>query len=155
MKAEIDLIKDGIPQNDCREDGSVFFGDTNSVRRGLRNMTDNMVLEALHSDSPVDLQEGIGTVMLVVAEAAWRLRIEPDVSDFVEASQALIEDARAVLDKGLMINDVPKTTVGIVMIEIVMRGIASCLNPEITYDAAIRDALQNLKGNSDGEGQID
>jgi hypothetical protein len=132
MEYEIGLIKNDTEQAGSGVNGSTDWGDTTSIRKGLRNITDDLIHQALMNDSMVDACTGMCLTMLVVAKFSYALRSIPDVRDFVEASQALIEDARSVADKGLMLHSHETTRCGAVMMEIVVRGMCAALS--LPYD---------------------
>lgn len=138
MKFEIDLVKDETPQIEQPEDGKPpRWGDTNSIRMGVRNMSDDIMRKSLVEGDVGTLQTNIALLMLIMGKLAYSHRVEPEINDFVDASQALVEDARSVLDRGLMLNDPERTKSGIVMMEIVMRGIAAALG--FDYETMLRN----------------
>lgn len=60
----------------------------------------------------------------------------PSIEDFREASVALIEDARAVFDRGVMVDDMATMRCGAVMLELTVRGMCAALGQD--YEEAMR-----------------
>lgn len=142
MKFEIDLIAEDVEQ--ARESGATgSWPDTVSVRRGLRGITDQALTEGLRLNKWVPLIEGMCLTMLTTAKTARCYSCTPDVPDFIEATHALIENARAVIDKGLTVNSEETVKCGIVMMEMSVRGMFTVLGfTEDRYRAmvtAVRD----------------
>lgn len=103
-----------------------------ALRAQLRQATDALIHDALLENNLPALVQLCGSTMLTVASTLVQVRQEPDVPDLVEAAQGLIEDARNVLDRGLML-DVPETTkIGAVMVELIARGL--CAVCSVDYD---------------------
>jgi hypothetical protein len=135
MKFEIDLIKADLEQIPLSDKGQPIFGEVNSVRAGLRKITDMMIYEALLANNLPILAETMAGSMLLVAEIAHCFRSEPEVTDLIQGVQALIESSRAVLDKGLMLHSPETTACGVVMMEIVCRGL--CVSIGLPYERTL------------------
>ena len=134
MKQEFDLIrKDAVPGAE-REPFHKL--DTNGARREIREATDEFIADGLHSDSIPGLLWAAPRVMLGIAQVLDRAGLDPNVVDLVEAATALVEDARSVTDKGLMLRDPATANCGAVMVEIVVHGVCSVLG--LSYDRALQ-----------------
>lgn len=97
-------------------------------RREVREATDFVMREALESNDLATLAAAAARLMLTTATVVDRHGIEPDVTDLIEAMRALVEDSRAVLDRGLMIDAHATARCGAVMVELAVRGLCAALN---------------------------
>lgn len=141
MKFELDLVKAAGPDPE--------LAGTNG-RKVLREVTDRMIVDSLQANSMSQLIEHTGRAMVVVATILTNAGQEPEVFDFVEAAQALIEDGRAVMDRGIMIDSGETLLCGAVMLELACRGICAALS--IPYETTFRDALGGGSGPEAGGG---
>lgn len=139
MRFELDTFRDGVAvEPDIR---------TEPTRKELRETTDDLIHGALLVNDLPELVRLSAETMAVVATALVRFDRDPQVPDFVEASQALIEQGRAVMDKGLMLRSWETVCCGAVMIEVTVRGICAALS--VPYDRVMaetkraRDAGEN------------
>lgn len=141
MKQELDIIRAGaepLPAGVFKLKPS-----TTESRRNLRLLSDE-VLDWAHGNANIaGLATACSALMLAVARIVDAHDIEPDVPNFLEAVQALIEKSRAVMDKGLMIDSPETSKCGAVMMELSVRGIAAALN--LPYG----ELLQTVKDGGD------
>lgn len=134
MHFELELIRNA-PTTDAAElsnDKSQRPVES-TIRREVRQATDHVMREA---DTLSALLSGCCVTMLAVARGLERCAQEPSIGDFREASVALIEDARAVFDRGVMVDDMETMRCGAVMMELVMRGMFAALGQD--YEASMR-----------------
>jgi hypothetical protein len=129
MKHELDLVRASVTPD--KTQGSA------PTRKDLREVTDRLIHDCLLANDLPDLVCMSAETMCVVATALLRFELEPQVIDFVEAGQALIEQGRAVMDKGLMLNSELTTNCGAVMLEITVRGICAALS--VPYDKVLAE----------------
>lgn len=108
---------------------------SNPTRKELREATDRLIHSALLVNDLPELVHLSAETMCTVATALLRFNREPTVPDFVEASQALIEQGRAVMDKGLMLRSWETVSCGAVMLELTVRGICAALS--VPYDRVL------------------
>jgi hypothetical protein len=140
MKFELDLVRAGkkpVPDGVAEIKQSVTMS-----RRDIRLISDEVIGNALLKNDLPSLAASCCGLMLTVAKAVDDHDIEPDVPDFIEAAQALIEDARAVIDRGLQIDRDEVAKVGAVMVELTVRGICAALN--FPYDDLMRAVAAGL-----------
>lgn len=140
MKFELDLIRasaaaPALTHEDLDPLPAVRM-PTEPSRKAIRLATDAAIHDALRRDSMIALAESLAQTMLAVASALETYKVEPGVEDLVEGSSALIEDARTIIDKGLVLRDWALVNCGAVMLEIVCRGVCSCLG--IPYEDTVR-----------------
>lgn len=134
MKQELEIIRAGVVK---------IKPSTNDSRRSLRVLSDAL-LQWAHGNASIEgLATGCGALMLDVARIVDAHDVEPDIPNFLEAIQAVVETGRAVMDKGLMIDSPETTKCGAVMMEISVRGIAAALN--LPYG----ELLQTVKDGGD------
>lgn len=136
MKFEQDLVREPVeplPEGVTRRPA----GD---ARRDIRLLTDSLIHEALRANTLPPLVDGTCIVMLALARALNRHELVPEVPHFIEAAIALIEDARTVYDKGMLVDDADRAMVGAVMLEITVRGVCAALS--IDYEAEMRKRVQ-------------
>ena len=129
MRFELDLIRASVPPEPTAR--------TEPTRKHLREATDAVIHDALLVNDLPELVRLSAEAMHSVATALLRYEVDPQVPDFVEAAQALIEDGRAVMDRGLMINNWETVGFGAVMLEIAIRGIFAALN--VPYDKVLAE----------------
>jgi hypothetical protein len=127
MRFELDLLRESVPPDPEQR--------TEPTRKHLRETTDALIHGALLVNDLPELVRMSAETMCSVATALLRFEINPDVPDFVEASQALIEDGRAVMDRGLTLRSWETTRIGAVMLEIAVRGICAALS--VPYDKVL------------------
>lgn len=108
---------------------------TEPARKAIRVVTDRMLHDALRVDDLPGLVTLAAETMCVVAETLLAFGIEPDVADLVEAAQALVEDSRAVMDRGLLLRSFETVRCGAVMMELTVRGLCATLS--VPYDAVL------------------
>ena len=108
---------------------------SNPTRKELRETTDELIHSALLVNDLPELVRLSAETMCTVATALLRFEREPGVPDFVEASQALIEQGRAVMDKGLLLRSWETVQCGAVMLEMTVRGICAALS--VPYDQVL------------------
>ncbi len=129
MRFELDTLRASVPPDpDAR---------TEPTRKQLREATDAVIHDALLVNDLPELVRLSAEAMCSVATALLRFELDPQVPDFVEAAQALIEDGRAVMDKGLMLRGWETTRCGAVMLEITVRGICAALS--VPYDKVLAE----------------
>lgn len=125
MKFELDLVRaSGVPDTSA-----------NATRKELREITDELIHSALLVNDLPELVRLSAETMCIVARALVRFENDPQVPDFVEASQALIEQGRAVMDRGLMLGSPETINCGAVMLELTVRGICAALS--VPYDQVL------------------
>lgn len=129
MRTELDLLRATVtPDPDQRTEPS---------RKVLRETTDTLIHGALLVNDLPELVRLSAETMVCTATVLLRYAQEPDVPDLVEAAQALIEDSRTVMDRGLMLKDWATTRTGAVMLELTVRGICAALS--VPYDAVLAE----------------
>jgi hypothetical protein len=128
VKFELDLLR-----SSTEPAGTVTA--TTPDRRALRQTTDALIHDALLVNDLPELVRLSAETMCVVAATLVRAQRDPQVPDFVQAAKTLIEGARGVMDRGLMVHDWPTVECGAVMIEITVRGICAALN--VPYDKVL------------------
>ncbi len=101
---------------------------TQQSRREVREASDFVIHDALRKDDVPAMAIGVCGLMLAVAGVIDRYDIEPDVPDLVQAVEALIEDGRSVVDRGLALGSWDTVKCGAVMLEITARGICATLS---------------------------
>ena len=132
MRYELDLLRAGVtPEPDA---------PSNPTRKELREATDQLIHSALLVNDLPELVRLSAETMCTVATALLRFEREPGVPDFVEAAQALIEQGRSVMDKGLMLRSPETINCGAVMLELTVRGICAALS--VPYDEVLREVAQ-------------
>lgn len=110
------------------------------TRKALRAATDALIHDALlQADLPALVTLSCD-VMREVAAGLLRHGHEPGVGDLVEGAQAMIENGRAVMDKGLMLQSAETINCGAVMIELAVRGLCAALGAP--YDAALAEVVR-------------
>ncbi len=127
MKYELDLVRPYAPPDPAQR--------SEPTRKALREVTDRLIHDALLVNDLPDLVRMSAETMCVVAEALVRYEQDPQVIDFVEAAQALIETGRGVMDKGLLLRSWETTNCGAVMLEITVRGLCAALS--VPYDKVL------------------
>lgn len=132
MKHELDLLRDSVPVDaDAR---------TEPTRKDLREATDELIHSGLLVNDLPELVRLSAETMCTVATALLRFEREPAVPDLVEAAQALIEQGRAVMDKGLLLRSWETVQCGAVMLELTVRGICAALS--VPYDRVLTEVVQ-------------
>lgn len=129
MRFEIDLVRPSTQP----EPGA----STAPLRKDLRQTTDALIHSALLVNDLPELVRLAAETMCVVATSLVRVDLDPQVPDFVEASQALIEQGRAVMDKGLLLRNSETINCGAVMLELTVRGICAALS--VPYDQVLTE----------------
>lgn len=127
MKFELELIRSG-PR--------VEFASRQDARKELRLATDALIHDALKKNDIKHFYIEAGRAMLTVARICDQYRFEPELVDAVEGGVALIEQGRAVLDRGLTINSHETSVIGIVMMGFAIRGI--CESFHVPYEALLK-----------------
>lgn len=135
MKAEMDIVRADIVA-DAKE-------PTTATRRALREATDAIIHDALLTNELPSLLQMSAECMIVVAGCMVSYEQDPGVPDFVEGAQACIECARAVIDKGLMLNSWETVRCGAVMLELTCRGIFAALGAP--YDQVLAECYRARK----------
>jgi hypothetical protein len=110
---------------------------TAPARKQLRETTDDLIHGALLVNDLPELISLSGQSILCVAGVLLQYAQDPQVPDFVEAVQAHIESGRAVMDRGLMLNDWATARCGAVMLEITVRGVCAALS--VPYDLILAE----------------
>ena len=129
MRFEIDLVRPSVQPAP---------GDSTApIRKELRQTTDELIHSALLVNDLPELVRLSAETMCIVARALVRFENDPQVPDFVEASQALIEQGRAVMDKGLLLRNSETINCGAVMLELTVRGICAALS--VPYDQVLTE----------------
>lgn len=119
MKFELTLVRPTITSDPK--------APTAPSRLLLRQASDRVLHDALALNDLPGLVETACDTMLVVAGVLAKYEQDPQVPDFVEGAQACIENARAVMDKGLLLQSWETVNCGAVMMEITLRGICATL----------------------------
>lgn len=109
----------------------------NPFRRAAREVTDVAINDALLMNRLPELCSTLAACVLIVAEGLIHHSKAPGTDDFVGGTQSLIEEARTILDRGLMLGDWPQALRGAVMIELVVRGAMSALG--LPYEDIVRE----------------
>lgn len=139
MKQEIDLLKSSEAANDAPLDTPTFArvgnDQINPHRAVIRQATDAFILEGLRVGDVPKVATAAAASMLNVASVLVFAGLNPTIDDFVDGSAALIEAARAVIDRGLMLRDAATVMQGACMIEQAVRGACACLG--IAYEAVL------------------
>ncbi len=117
--------------------------DTQATRREIRQITDQVIHDALLVNDLPELVRLSAETMGTVARGLLRFDRDPQVPDFVEAAKALLEVSRAIIDKSLLLRQWEEFAYSAVMIEIVVRGICASLG--IPYDDVLRETAQARK----------
>ena len=108
---------------------------TTASRRELRIRTD-----ALIADGQIELVEGVERacqIMLTIGSILEAHQLDPHEGDLIEATCASIENGRAVMDKGLLVDSEVTTKCGAVMLEIAVRGMLASLG--VPYDNVLAE----------------
>ena len=127
MRFEIDLVRPSVQPAP---------GDSTApIRKELRQTTDALIHSALLVNDLPELVRLAAETMCVVATGLVRVDRDPQVPDFVEAAQAMVETGRAVMDKGLLLNSPETINCGAVMLELTVRGICAALS--VPYDRVL------------------
>ena len=129
MKFELDLLRAGATPDPQ--------APTEPTRRAVRQATDAVIFDALLVNDLPELVRLSAEAMCAVAEGLLRYELDPEVPDFVEASQALIECGRDVMDRGLLLRSWETTRCGAVMLEVTVRGICAALG--VPYDRVLSE----------------
>lgn len=129
MRYELDLVRAAITPDPTQR--------TEPSRKRLREVTDALIHDALLIDQLPELVRLSAETMCTVAETLLIFEIEPDVRDLVDATQALIEDSRAVMDKGLLLRSWETVRCGSVMLEVAVRGLCATLS--VPYDHVLAE----------------
>lgn len=129
MRYELDLVRASVTPDPAQV--------TTVHRRDLRVVTDRLIHDALLVNELPALVGLSAEVMVTVATILATYEIEPGVPDFVEASQALIEAGRGVMDRGLLLRSWETTQCGAVMLELTVRGICATLS--VPYDKVLAE----------------
>lgn len=132
MRAELDLCRSSVTPNPTEP--------TTTSRRALRETTDDLIHSALLVNDLPGLIGLSAETMVCVAQTLLKYEQDPQVPDFVEAAQASIEQGRAVMDRGLMINSWETVRCGAVMLELTVRGICAALSAP--YDTVLAEVLR-------------
>ena len=127
MRFELDLLRGSVETDPSQR--------SEPSRKGLRETTDRLIYGALLVNDLPELVRLSAETMCVVAEALIRFDRDPGVPDFVEAAQALVEQGRAVMDRGLMLTSAETINCGAVMLELTVRGICAALS--VPYDRVL------------------
>lgn len=129
MRYELDLVRAAVTPDPTQR--------TEPSRKRLREVTDGLIHDALLIDDLPEVVRLSAETMCTVAETLLIFEIEPDVRDLVDATQALIEDGRAVMDKGLLLRSWETARCGAVMLEIAVRGLCATLS--VPYDQVLAE----------------
>lgn len=129
MRYELDLVRASV----IAAPGE----NVNPSRKALRETTDAVIHDALLVNDLPELIRLTAETMICVATTLACYEQSPEVPDFVEAAQAMIEAGRAVMDRGLMLQDWPTTNCGAVMLELTVRGICAALGAP--YDRVLAE----------------
>lgn len=129
MKFEMTLFGPGVTPNPS--------APTVPARKALRETTDSLIHNALLVNDLPGLVAQSAEVIALVARTLLQFEQEPEVPDFVEAVRAHIENGRAVMDRGLTLNDWDTVRCGAVMLEITVRGICAALS--VPYDLVLAE----------------
>lgn len=138
MKQELDLIRSTEQPADSL-DGSQFARAETTVinphRAVIRQATDMFIREGLQVGDLAKVATAAAASMLNVATVLSFVDLEPTIDDFVDGAAALLETARSVIDRGLMIRDAATVMQGACMIEQTIRGVCACLG--VDYDRVL------------------
>jgi hypothetical protein len=122
MKLEITLASTLPPTNQ--------LADSKTSRKELRVRTD-----ALIADGQIELVQAVERcceTMLSVGAILFQRQHVPVEADLIEAITASIENARAVMDNGLLLDSESTTKCGAVMLELAVRGFLAAVG--VPYD---------------------
>jgi hypothetical protein len=135
MKFELDLIRPDRPLDD---DPKARRRDTTAHRKELREVTDAVINEALPSNDLTLLVYLSCEVILEVARCLDDVSEDPTLLDFVLAASEHLQNARATMDRGLLLQDWETVRRGAVMVELTVRGICAALS--VPYEEAVSTA---------------
>jgi hypothetical protein len=130
MKFEIDLAREQhrvyfIPTRTKPDEPPVSPDEVVARRRSLRLTTDELIHKAMLNGDIVTLLQCLVETMTATAGTCAQFGLEPDISDFMLAGKDLIEDARVLLDKALLVRDYEQVKIGAAMIQCVVAGICA------------------------------
>lgn len=144
MKLELELAaeeftKYGMAQP--KTDTDAVFA-LKSQRRVIREQTEALINRALLANDFIELANEVAGLALVAAGTAVRFGQPPTIKDFVLSAKDSVEDARAQLDRALMIRDWEGVRVGLARLEIIWRGVCACLS--VPYEALLRERHRSI-----------
>lgn len=129
MRYELSLVRDSVTVDQSQP--------VAPLRKELREATDALIHEALLVNDLPELLRLSADTVLCTARILARLGRDPEVPDFVEGAQALIEQGRAVADRGLQLNSPETLLCGAVMLELACRGVFAALGAP--YDQVLAE----------------
>jgi hypothetical protein len=132
MKYEIDMARAqhiffSIPQRSKPDEPPVTADEVIARRRSLRMVTDGLIHTAFLNGDVVQLMEAIVETMTATAGTCVQFGIEPDISDFLLAGKDLVEDARVLLDKAILVREYDQVKIGAAMLQCVCAGVCGIL----------------------------
>lgn len=154
MKHEMELVKQnhllfGVPVRDTF-DPRVPQDEIRLRHRLVREESDETI-EALLTLNLVQIADGLCDIMVVTAGTNVQLGTEPTSHHFAQAAKELLEDARLVAIQGLTLRQPMDIAIGTVMLEIVCKGIAGCLN--LPYTELFTEVHTNNMGKVGEDGK--
>lgn len=135
MKYELELVRKNRPLDD---DPKARRRDTTAHRKELREVTDAIINEALPSNDLTLLVYLSCEAILEVARCLDDVSEEPELLDFVMAASEHLQNARATMDRGLLLQDWETVRRGAVMVELTVRGVCAALS--VPYEEALSTA---------------
>lgn len=143
MKLEIDLATEqqkfySIPVRTEPLQPPVTREELLARRRTVRLSTDDLIGAGFLAGDLVRLSAKLGDTMLVMGGTCAQLGVRPEISEFLLAAKELVEDARTVLDKALVVQEWEQVKVSVAMMQVVLGGVCFVLN--LPY----RDVLQAM-----------
>lgn len=135
MKYELGLVQVDRPLDD---DPKARRRDTTAHRKELREVTDAIINEALPSNDLTLLVYLSCEAILEVARCLDDMSEEPQLLDFVMAASEHLQNARATMDRGLLLQDWETVRRGAVMMELTVRGVCAALS--VPYEEVLATA---------------
>ena len=140
MKMEIDIAREEqefyfIPHRAEQDTPAVTHEEVVAARRAIRMVTDSLTGPAMLNGDAVTLLRGIVETMTAVGGTCSQFGLQPDISDFMLAGKDLVEDARVLVDRGLVTREWEQVRVGAAMIQCVCAGVCAILG--LPYKAAL------------------
>lgn len=128
MKTELDFVRKqhealGLPLRQKPE--RVQASELIVKRRLIRVETDEFLKNGLWADDLVQFSVRIGRMAFVVSSTLAQFGVEPELVDFAEALQSLIQQSRERLDKALAVSDWSAVKLAAVELEIIWYGAAA------------------------------
>lgn len=133
MKVELELFRPRItPFAEVTEQG------LQECRMIMNTNVGQMIHTGLLANQFEPLADGMMAAMRGVTTVLVKLQLEPELEDFVHASAEMADFARREFDKALRFNNMDDVKACAVMLEVIIKGIASCL--DLPYETLVRAA---------------